>query len=200
MKRESRRSTLQASRPRENYSAQKNRYTNQYENQYTNPYTNRYRNPSSDYYMYSANAVAREYQYEEEVRPVQKTVKKQAKRHLALTQHFSTILIVFLLGLALVCEYTVVQGLGYQVSQTKSELKTVQEQNEKLKKQIATLGELQNVEAIAMSNMGMRKPEDWEVIYLPQGAPAESEEEANGLDKAVEQVKEVIGTISASKF
>lgn len=200
MKRESQRSTLQASRPRESYSAQKSRYANQYENQYSNVYANRYRNQTADYYMYSANAVAREYRYEEEQRPVQKPAKKPVKNHLALTQHFSTILIVFLLGLALVCEYTVVQGLGYQVSQTKTELKTVQDQNEKLRKQIATLGELQNVEAIAMSNMGMRKPADWEVIYLPQEAPAETGEETSGLDKAVEQVKEVIGTITTNKF
>jgi len=162
---------------------------------YANQKQQQYREMSSGYYMYTANAVARDYQYEEELQPAKKVQKAKVKSRPALAQHISTIFIVFLLGMALVGEYTVVQNLGYQVSQSKSELKGVLDQNEKLKKQIATMSELQNIEAIAINNMGMHKPNDWEIIYLPQTEPQAAAAEEDEAKTAAEAVNEVIGTI-----
>ena len=152
-------------------------------------------NVSQNYYMYTANAVARDYRYEEEVmRPAQK--KKKKAKHPALAQHISTLFVVFLLGMALVVQYTYIQNLGYQISQSKNELKTVQDENEKIKKQIAAMGELQNVENIAVNNMGMHKPNEWEIIYLPQiEQPEKQSEDEDSLDQAANQVKDIIGTI-----
>ena len=106
----------------------------------------------------------------------------------------SLMLAVFLLGMVLVVQYAYIQNLGYEVNQAKTELKTVQEQNEKMKKQIATLGELQNVEAVAINNMGMHKPESWEIIYLPQTVQ-QVESEASGTAQLAEQVQETLGTM-----
>ena len=173
------RNAMQGSYHKEAYSRQKNQ---------------QYRELSSGYYMYTANAVARDYQYEEEQRP-QKVKKVKVKSRPVLAQHISTVLIVFLLGLSLVGQYTIVQSLGYQVSQTRTELKTVQEQNEKIKKQIAAMGELQNVEAIAINNMGMHKPNEWEIIYLPQQTAQTANAEEADAEQRAGTVQEVIGTI-----
>lgn len=190
MKKELRRSGAQMNYAQRNYmqgSHHKEAYSRQRSQQY--------QELSSGYYMYTANAVAREYQYEEEQRPVQKVKKTKVKRSPVLAQHISTVFIVFLLGLALVGQYTIVQSLGYQVSQSKTELKTVQEQNEKIKKQIAAMGELQNVEAVAINNMGMHKPNEWEIIYLPQQtAPTANAEETDAAETAG-TVQEMLGTI-----
>ncbi len=91
--------------------------------------------------MYTANAVARDYRYEDEMTHSPQKKKKKAKRPV-LAQHISTLFVVFLLGMALVVQYTYIQNLGYQISQSKNELKTVQDENEKIKKQIAAMGEL----------------------------------------------------------
>lgn len=133
-----------------------------------------YQGYTSEYYMYTANAVDRDYIYEESVK---KPTSNQTKRRPLLTQHISTLLIVFLLGMILVVQYAYIQNLGYEVSQAKAELKTVQEQNEKIKKQIATMGELQRVEAVAVYNMGMHKPDETDIIFLPPSTKEEKTEE-----------------------
>ena len=186
MKRELRRSGSQV-----NYAQRNTLQGTQYRETY-NSHRKHYQEQSSGYYMYSANAVARDYIYEEEP---QKQVQKKivVKRRPALAQHISTLLVVFLLGMSLVVQYAYIQNLGFEVSQAKTELKAVQEENEKIKKQIAALGELQNVEAVAVYNMGMHKPEAGEVIYLPQVTPAAAE--AEGEEQAAEQVQEIVGTI-----
>ncbi len=126
MKKEMRRSGAQINYTQRNYMQ-----GNHHKKPYSRQKNQQYRELSSGYYMYTANAVARDYQYEEEQQPVQKVKKTKVKSRPALTQHISTVFIVFLLGLALVGQYTIVQSLGYQVSQSKTELKTVQDQNEK---------------------------------------------------------------------
>lgn len=183
---------LRRSGSRMNYAQRNTLQGTQYRETY-NSHRKQYQEMSSGYYMYSANAVARDYSYEEE--PQRQAHKKTVvKRRPVLAQHISTLLVVFLLGMSLVVQYAYIQNLGIEVSQTKTELKTVQEENEKMKKQIAALGELQNVEAVAVYNMGMHKPEAGEVIYLPQltQPAAESDGEA---EQAAEQLKEVVGTI-----
>ena len=58
------------------------------------------------------------------------------------------------------------------------------------------MGELQNVENIAVNNMGMHKPNEWEIIYLPQiEQPEKQIGDEGSLDQAVNQVKDIIGTI-----
>lgn len=190
MKREMRRSGSQVNYTQRNY-IQGNYHKEDYNSK------KQYRDSSSGYYMHTANAVARDYQYEEELQPVvQKIHKQKRKTTPALAQHISTLFVVFLLGIVLVGQYAYIQNLGYQVSQTKSELKTIQDQNEKIKKQIASMGELQTVEVSAINNMGMHKPENWEVIYLPKKSTEEQPAEEQGkVDQTVDKVKDVLGTI-----
>lgn len=196
MKRDTRRSGASV-----NYT-QRNYMQNAYHKDQSNNRQRHYQNLSSGYYMSTSNAVARDYWYEEEAKPAVKKVRKPKNHNkVVLLHHVTTLLIVFLLGMALVGEYAYIQNLGYQVSQSRNELKTLQEQNEKIKKQIAMMGDLQTVEAIAINNMGMHKPEDWEIIYLPAKSAAsdqtETEAEAGQatVDEAVDRVKEVLGTI-----
>lgn len=132
---------------------------------------------SADYYMYTANAVAEP--YEEEALPAAKPKTKPKHRARgSLLRNLSALLIVFLLGLALVAQYAYIQNLGYQVGQSKAELQQVEEQNEKLRRQISAAGELQAVEAYAIYTMGMHKPGEGEILYLPKPDPAPETEPA----------------------
>lgn len=189
MKREIKRSNASVNYAQRNC-AQSTRHKETYNSQ-----RKQYQNVSQNYYMYTANAVARDYRYEDEMTHSPQKKKKKAKRPV-LAQHISTLFVVFLLGMALVVQYTYIQNLGYQISQSKNELKTVQDENEKIKKQIAAMGELQNVENIAVNNMGMHKPNEWEIIYLPQiEQPEKQSGDEGSLDQAANQVKDIIGTI-----
>lgn len=191
MKREMRRSGAPVNYTQRNY-MQGNYHKSDYNSK------KQYRDDASNYYMHTANAVARDYQYEEEVhQTVQKIRKPKKKSTPVLAHHISTVFVVFLLGFVLVGQYAYIQNLGYQVSQTKNELKTVQVQNEKIKKEIASIGELQTVEISAVSNMGMHEPEEWEIIYLPKSTDTieKSTEEEKADDGVADKVKEVLGTI-----
>lgn len=118
--------------------------------------------------MHTSSALAPDYSYdyEESVQPQQKEQKKVQQKHLFLVQYIPVILISFILGMALVVQAAYIENLGYQVSHAKSELKTTQAENEKLKRSIASMGELNNVEAVAMYQMGMHRPANGEIIYL----------------------------------
>ncbi len=127
---------------------------------------NQYRE-SSRYYMSGSNAVAADYLYQEEIQQEQsrKTAVKP-KRKSELAQWLATLTVVFAMGMALVGQYAYIGNLGYEVSQAKAELKTVQMQNEKIKNQISATGGLQHIEMVAVNYMGMHKPENQEIIYL----------------------------------
>ena len=122
---------------------------------------------SSGYYMSGSSAVAPEYLYQEEVVQEQhrKAAVKPKKKH-DVAQWLATLAVVFAMGMALVGQYAYIGNLGYEVSQAKNELKTVQMQNEKIKNEISAAGGLQNVEMIAVNYMGMHKPQGQEIIYL----------------------------------
>ena len=133
----------------------------------TREYARKAYQATSGYYMPGSSAVAPEYWQEEERRQEtkRKTVVKPKQKN-EVMQWIATLTVVFAMGLALVGQYAYIGNLGYEVSQTKAELKTVQMQNEKIKNEISAAGGLQNVELIAVNYMGMHKPQGQEIIYL----------------------------------
>ena len=159
MKREMRRLGGQS-----NYT-QRNSLQGTYHKQHFNINRKQYETLSQNYYMYTSNAVVQDYSYEEE-RQAEK--KKNKKKPMVWGQYIPTVFVVFLMAIVLVAQYAYIQNLGYQVSKEKTELKATLEQNEKVKKQIATKGELQAVEVIAVNQLGMHKPTNDEIVYLPK--------------------------------
>lgn len=121
---------------------------------------------SSRYYMSGANAVAADYLYQEEVEVQQPKTAAKPKQKSDVMQWLATLTMVFAMGMALVGQYAYIGNLGYEVSQAKTELKTVQMQNEKIKNQISAAGGLQHIEMTAINYMGMHKPNGQEIIYL----------------------------------
>ncbi len=122
---------------------------------------------SSRYYMSGSNAVAADYLYQEDVeQEVSRKTAVKSNRKSEVAQWLATLTVVFAMGMALVGQYAYIGNLGYEVSQAKAELKTVQMQNEKIKNQISATGGLQHIEMVAVNHMGMHKPEGQEIIYL----------------------------------
>ena len=126
-----------------------------------------YYRSASGYYMPGSSAVAPEYWQQEEVQQEQQrrtSVKQNRKPE--VVQWLATLSIVFIMGLALAGQNAYIGNLGYDVTQTKNELRAVQAQNEKIKNQISAAGGLQHVETVAVNFMGMHKPSEQEIIYL----------------------------------
>ena len=122
---------------------------------------------SSGYYMAGSSAVAPEYLYQEEVQHEQRQKTAVKPKHKSERAPWvATLAMVFAMGMALVGQYAYIGNLGYEVSQAKTELKTVQMQNEKIKNEISAAGGLQNIEMVAVNYMGMHKPQGQEIIYL----------------------------------
>lgn len=126
-------------------------------------------------YMYTANAVAPEYQwqYEEEtkvrVQPKQQTTQKTKVSFLQVAApNLRMLCVLFAMGLFLVGQYVYIQNVSYNINQSREELKVVAMENEKLKTQVATLGELETIEAYAVNQLGMVKPTQNNIMYLAQ--------------------------------
>lgn len=134
----------------------------------TRTYNNRIKyEASAGYYMPGSSAVAIDYAERNTSQQEQKkNTAVRPKRKSELLQWLATLTVVFAMGMALVGQYAYIGNLGYEVSQTKNELKTVQMQNEKMKNQISNVGGLQHIEMVAVNNMGMHKPHGQEIIYL----------------------------------
>lgn len=156
---------------------------------------------NNQYYMYTANAVAPDYQweYEEKFQPVsqkQQEVKKKQKpkQHFlqALAPNLVMLMMIFGLGLATVGQYVYIQNISYNINQSKEELKVVTTENEKLKKQVAALGDLQAIEAYAMNNIGMVKATSNDMMFL-----AQEKTTVNYAEKTQETVVEN-GSVSAA--
>ena len=123
----------------------------------------------SRYYMHSANALAPEFEEEVVVRPQtavrpQNKTKPAAKLTLANVMHLAC---AFVLAMALVGQYIYIQGLGYEVSQSKNELDSVLAQNERLKQEYASASSLESIETYAIGSLGMVQPGE-NVAYLPE--------------------------------
>lgn len=152
----------------------------------------------SRYYMHSANALAPEYEEEVVVKP-QVTVRpqKKAKPFLSITlPEVMHLACAFVLAMALVGQYIYIQGLGYDVSQSKVELDGVLAQNERLKQEFASASSLESIENYAVNSLGMIQPGD-NVAYLPkreQGA-IEDEVQKAGEETLVESQGGIVATI-----
>ena len=135
--------------------------------------------------MHSANALAPEFEEEVVVRPQtvvrpQKKTKPAAKMTLANVMHLAC---AFVLAMALVGQYIYIQGLGYEVSQSKNELDSVLAQNERLKQEYASASSLESIETYAVSSLGMVQPGE-NVAYLPERQP---ESTAGEVQEAAEE-------------
>ena len=139
----------------------------------------------SRYYMHTANALEPEYE-EVVVAPKPKVRKsKRPQPFLAVTlPNLLRLLCAFVLGMALVGQYIYIQGLGYEVSQSKAALDSVLAQNERLKQEYAQASSLDTIESYAINSMGMVPPED-NVAYLPERSKAGVESsQANAAEEA----------------
>lgn len=130
---------------------------------------------NNQYYMYTANAVAPDYQWEieNEYKPqtrAKQEVKKSAKEQFLqlVVPNLVMLLLVFGMGLTAVGQYVYIQNVSYNINQSKEELRIVAAENEKLKKQVAALGELETIEAYAINNMGMVKATHNDMMFLAQ--------------------------------
>ena len=139
----------------------------------------------SRYYMHSANALAPEYEEEVVVKP-QTVVRPQKKTKPFLSMTLPEVMhlaCAFVLAMALVGQYIYIQGLGYDVSQSKIELDGVLAQNERLKQEYASASSLESIENYAVNSLGMIQPGD-NVAYLPQREQSAIE---NKINKAGEE-------------
>lgn len=68
-------------------------------------------------------------------------------------------LVAFLLGLGLTWRYVQVTATGYEIVRMKKELKAVADQNQELQMRIENLQSLQRIETVAVTKLGMIKPD-----------------------------------------
>ena len=150
----------------------------------------------SRYYMHTANALAPEFE-EEVVQKPQVTVRpqKKSKPFLAMTlPNVMRLVCAFVLALTLVGQYIYIQGLGYQIIQSKEQLDSVLAQNERLKQEYAAASSLESIEMYAINNLGMIQPGE-NVAYLPERTSNGALEEVQTAEAAPKSAEGVLAML-----
>ncbi len=66
---------------------------------------------------------------------------------------------------------------AYEINSLKTEIATIEGENERLGYQLASLGSLERIETFAENELGMIRPAEGDILYVALGAPAAAEEE-----------------------
>lgn len=92
-------------------------------------------------------------------KPAVKKIKKENNR-----MFVSLVALAFLLSITLLTTNIFFNGLGYQITDIKTDIKKLEEENEKLKYKISNLSSLEKIEMDAQK-MGMVYPESFQYIF-----------------------------------
>lgn len=119
---------------------------------------------SSNTYTYGNVA----YDYEPEIKKKVKSpkvprTKKKANSKLKLIK---MIVIVFVMAFMVTVRFTAIMNINSDIRQLKTDIKTVQQDNENIKVEIAKLNNIRNLEKLAVEKEGMRVPSANEVFYV----------------------------------
>lgn len=81
----------------------------------------------------------------------------------------AAVLVLVLISLALVSHYTHMIQVNYQIEKSLNELHSLQKTNQHLKLEIASLRSPDRLERIAVSDIGMKYPDQDQFIILTAG-------------------------------
>lgn len=91
-------------------------------------------------------------------------VKKVKKNHKAV--YVFVVLVAFLMGIFFTARYAQVAMQGYKINQLKEHLAAIQADNQRLQMEANRLASLDRIEKIAMSDLGMVKPEGVQFVAV----------------------------------
>lgn len=101
-----------------------------------------------------------------------KTKKKKTKKTspktfwlIKASPGVAVIALIFLISLALVAQHVWINFLGYQISQLNNSITDIEENNQKLRFEIASLGSLDRIEKVAINELGMIHPKDIQYVF-----------------------------------
>ena len=79
---------------------------------------------------------------------------------------FLLVLVVFLLGLVIIAQYSSIVTLNYRLSRAESRIAALDEEYRELEQQAAGLNSLSRIESFARVELGMREPESGQLMVL----------------------------------
>lgn len=101
-------------------------------------------------------------------RKMRRKFVKQAR----VISSFAAIAIILVLGLLLVGEYSLVQNMGIQLNEQKTQLEEIYAQNEQLRRQSAALTNKSDIKEKAQKELGMKEAEKT-IVYTPSTFPVD---------------------------
>jgi cell division protein FtsB len=101
-------------------------------------------------------------------------LRRKFGRKTRVISRFAVIVIFFVLGLLLVGEYSMVQNMGIQLNEQKTQLEEIYTQNEQLRRQAASLANKSDIKEKAQTELGMQEAQKT-IVYTPQTKASESD-------------------------
>lgn len=129
------------------------------------------------------------YQQNIEEQGIQKRVRKvkKVKRNPKVV-YFGLVLIAFLLGLVIAAKQAQVAVTGYEVSELKQQLAILELENQELVMEVGKLKSLERIEKIALNELGLVKPEAYQLVVVE--SRNKSEAQLENAEKLAEQPRE----------
>lgn len=129
------------------------------------------------------------YQQNIEEQGIQKRVRKvkKVKRNPKVV-YFGLVLIAFLLGLVIAAKQAQVAVTGYEVSELKQQLAILELENQELVMEVGKLKSLERIEKIALNELGLVKPEAYQLVVVESSNKSEAQLET--AEKLAEKPRE----------
>lgn len=116
-------------------------------------------------YVYGSTAEKIKYDVYEENKVLREKKRQRNNYKLKVKLVFS-ILLAFTAGLTIMYRYAVITQLNYKVNSAYEEYNNLKNKNVKLKAEIESQIDLQKVKEYAQSELGMQKPDKYQVVYV----------------------------------
>ncbi len=142
--------------------------------------------PFKSYFATSADSAVLDMRYKNALRlkedkNTQSRIKSE-KKSVFLFPKMRVVIIVFILAILVVAQYTAIQNMGYRVSQAQAKLDEVVVVKEQLQQEYSRLGDLETIEKKASEKFGMVYPEKV-IAYRPSMVETDKESGEGGEHK-----------------
>lgn len=117
-------------------------------------------------YVYGSTAEKIKYYDVYEENKVLKEKRKQRNNHKLKVKLVLLILLAFAAGLTIMYRYAVITQLSYKVSNAYEQYNNLKNKNTKLKAEIESQIDLQKVKEYAENELGMQKPDKYQIVYV----------------------------------
>jgi cell division protein FtsL len=104
--------------------------------------------------------------YHETLQTYEKPIHREKVRPHKKGRYILVLALVALMAIILLSRFSMITESQYRIEKLKNELKNIEEQNQRLKVEVANLKSVARIEDIAKNKLNMIEPDSHQIVYL----------------------------------